>query len=111
RQPGRRRRDSRTAASSQFEKGAPRDCTGLLPQGGTPLPSLSVRMSKLCGDGSCRFFCCEGIAMNAVAAHPRDRSGNADGGGNFPTLVQDRGGHAAGAHVGLLIVDGVSLLH
>ena len=49
--------------------------------------------------------------MNAVAAHPRDRSGNADGGGNFPTLVQDRGGHAAGAHVGLLIVDGVSLLH
>src|SRR5438034_4368766 len=68
-------------------------------------------MSKLCGDGSCRFFCCEGIAMNAVAAHPRDRSGNADGGGNFPTLVQDRGGHAAGAHVGLLIVDGASLLH
>ena len=49
--------------------------------------------------------------MNAIAAHPRDRPGNADGSGNSSTLVQDRGGHAARAHVGLLIVDGVALLH
>src|SRR5437763_6267455 len=52
-----------------------------------------------------------GIGIDGVAADSRDRPGNGDNGGNVSALVQNRGGHAARAHVCLLIVDGVALLH
>ena len=48
--------------------------------------------------------------MNAVATNPRDRSGNANGGSNVSALVQNRGGHAAGARVRFLVVDCIALL-
>src|SRR5438045_5841144 len=63
------------------------------------------------GDGVRGFLGCQGICLNAIAANPRDRSGDADRGGNTPTLIQNRGGDAARAHIRLLIVDGVAPLH
>src|SRR2546429_2727813 len=57
------------------------------------------------GDGVRGFLGCQGICLNAIAANPRDRSGDADRGGSTPTLIQNRGGDAARAHIRLLIVD------
>src|SRR5947208_12842880 len=68
-------------------------------------------MPQLRGNGACGFPYGLGIGMDAVAADARDRPGNADSGGNVSALVQNRGGHATRAHVCLLIVDGVALLH
>src|SRR6266480_3860551 len=67
-------------------------------------------MPQMRGDGARGPLDCYGICLNAIAANPRHRSGNADRGGDTSTLVQNRGGDAARAHIRFLLVDGIALL-
>src|SRR2546429_4838417 len=47
-------------------------------------------MPQMRGDGARGPLDCYGICLNAIAANPRHRSGNADRGGDTSTLVQNR---------------------
>jgi Alginate lyase len=70
----------------------------------------STRVSQTRRNGSSGFLCRQGNGLNSVPAHPCNRGGNADGGGNLPAFVENGSGDTPCSELCLLIVHPEALL-